>query len=122
MKELHEMEIPGVICLDLSEVMGATHSYEPFNTDTNKKIDAYAEGNPATERIKLCLCRQVLVLPVEGIVNVGEDMEEVNWIKFSKTISDRIHAGKYQVETAKSQNTTSWPTTFLLGSKIKLMS
>ena len=54
MKELHEMELPGVICLDLSEVMGATHSYEPFNTDTNKKIDAYAEGNPATERIKFC--------------------------------------------------------------------
>ena len=116
------MEIPGVICLDLSEVMGATHSYEPFNTDPNQQIDAYTEGNPATERIKLCLCSQVLVLPVEGIVNVGEDMEEMNWIKFSKTISDRIHAGKYQVETAKSQNTTSWPTTFLLGSKIKLMS
>ena len=61
MKELHEMELPGVICLDLSEVMGATHSYEPFNTDPNQQIDAYAEGNPATERIKLCLCRQVLV-------------------------------------------------------------
>ena len=75
MKELHEMELPGVICLDLSKVMGATHRNEPLNTDTNKQIDAYTEGNPATESVKLCLCRQVLVLPVEGIVNVGEDME-----------------------------------------------
>ena len=47
------MEIPGVICLDLSEVMGATHSYKSFNTDTHQEVDAYAEGNSATKRLKL---------------------------------------------------------------------
>ena len=46
-------EIPGVICLDLSEVMGATHSYKSFNTDTHQEIDAYAEGNSTTKRLKL---------------------------------------------------------------------
>ena len=117
--------IPGVVRLDLSEVMGPTHSYESFNANTHQEVDADAEGNSATERLILCQCTGVeadFSLPVEGIVDVGKYMEEMNRIKLSETVSDRIHAGKYQVETAKSQNTTSWPTTFLLGSKIKLMS
>ena len=46
-------EIPGVICLDLSEVMGATHSYKSFNTDTHQEVDADAEGNSTTKRLKL---------------------------------------------------------------------
>ena len=45
--------IPGVICLDLSEVMGATHSYKSFNTDTHQEVDADAEGNSTTKRLKL---------------------------------------------------------------------
>ena len=47
------MELPGVICLDLSEVMGATHSYKSFNTDTHQEVDAYAEGNSTTETLEL---------------------------------------------------------------------
>ena len=52
-------EIPGVICLDLSEVVGATHSYESLNTNTHQQVDAYAEGNSANERLNLCLCSLV---------------------------------------------------------------
>ena len=51
-------------------------------------------------------------------MNVGEDMEEMDWIEFSETISHRIHAGKYQVETATSQVLTHWPYSFLLGFQI----
>ena len=52
-------------------------------------------------------------------MDVGKYMEEMDRVKLSEAISDRIHAGKYQVEAARSQNTTSWPDFFLLGSKIQ---
>ena len=42
-------EIPGVICLDLSEVVGATHSYEPLNTNTHQQVDADTERNSKTD-------------------------------------------------------------------------
>jgi len=74
-------ERPGVIRLNLSEVMGPTHSYESFNAHPHQEVDADAEGNS-----------------VEGIVDVGKYMEEMNRIELSETISDRVHAGKYQVE------------------------
>ena len=51
-------------------------------------------------------------------MDVGKYMQEMNWIKLSETISDRIHAGKYQVETATSQVLTHWPYSFLLGFQI----
>ena len=57
--------------------------------------------------------------PVEGIVNIGKYMEEMNRVKFSEAISDGIHAGKYQVDAAISQNKTTWPYYFLFASKIQ---
>ena len=53
------MEIPGVICLNLSEVVGPTHSYESFNTNTHQQVDAYAEGNSANACV--VYSRQILV-------------------------------------------------------------
>ena len=103
-------------------MMGPTHSYESFNANTHQEVDADAEGNSATERLILCQCTGVeadFSLPVEGIVDVGKYMEEMNRIKLSETISDRVHAGKYQVEAATRQNKTSWLPFFLLGSKIQ---
>lgn len=93
--------------LDLSEVVGPTHRYESLNANTDQEVDADTEGNSGTERLVLCRCRQIEVLPVEGIVDVGKYMEEMDRVKLSEAISDRIHAGKYQVEAARSQNTTS---------------
>ena len=95
-----------------------TDRYESLNANPDQEVDADTERDPATERWD-CVAGARAQLPVEGIVDVGKYMEEMNRIKLSETISDRVHAGKYQVEAARSQNTTSWPDFFLLGSKIQ---
>ena len=47
-------------------------------------------------------------LPVEGVVDVGKYMQEVNRVELSETVPDGVHAGKYQVDAARSRNTSSW--------------
>ena len=37
------------------------------------------------------------MIPVEGIVNVGEDVEEMDRIEFSEAISDCVHACENQM-------------------------
>ena len=100
--------IPGVVCLNLSEVVRPTDRYESLNANPDQEVDADTEGNPATERWD-CVAGGRAQLPVEGIVDVGKYMEEMNRIKLPETISDRIHAGKYQVEAARNKNTSNWP-------------
>ena len=44
--------------------------------------------------LKVKRARLLLSLPVEGIVNVREDVEKMYRIEFSETISYRVHTGK----------------------------
>ena len=36
--------------------------------------------------------------PVERVVNVGEYVEQVDWVELSEAVPHGVHAGKYQVE------------------------
>ena len=38
--------------------------------------------------------RLLLSIPVEGIVNVREDVEKMDRIEFSKAVSYRVHTGE----------------------------
>ena len=44
--------------------------------------------------LKVKRARLLLSLPVEGIVNVREDVEKMDRIEFSEAISYRVHTGK----------------------------
>ena len=42
--------IPGVVCLNLSEVVRPTDRYESLNANPDQEVDADTERDPATER------------------------------------------------------------------------
>ena len=42
--------VPGVVRLDLSEVVRPTHRDEPLNADPNQQVDADTQRDPETEQ------------------------------------------------------------------------
>ena len=47
-------------------------------------------------------CTDSWYSPVEGVVYVGEDMQEVHRVDISKTVANSVHDGKHQVETEQN--------------------
>ena len=43
----------------------------------------------------------MLILPVEGIMNIREYMQEMNRVEITKTIAHSIHDGKQQMKAEK---------------------
>ena len=93
------MVLPGVICLNLSEVMRSAHCNESLNTNSNHQVDADAQRDSGQISINTDHNSIKQVWPVERIVNVWKYIEKMDRVEFSKTITHSIHAGEDQMQT-----------------------